>query len=252
MTFLHWTLLIGAGLSILPILFHLRSRRQPKKLVFPALRFVRETVVTAERGWKVKHWLLLSMRVLLVLLLAFALAAPRVHSNMLATYLSIGLVALLAVIASLVAIVAYATHRPKSILIVSGLIALVLWCASFLWGTSAWMYGPMPPTHSTSGPIAAAIIVDTSPTMDYQQANKSRLDVAKELGSWLIDRFPVESEIAIVGSERGARLSVDRTTVARQLTRLMSKASQLLCRNELLPPSIWFDPRNSNAVKSMS
>ncbi len=61
------------------------------------------------------------MRVLLVLLLAFALAAPRVHSNMLATYLSIGLVALLAVIASLVAIVAYATHRPKSILIVSGL-----------------------------------------------------------------------------------------------------------------------------------
>ncbi len=56
--------------------------------------------------------------------------------------------------------------------------------------------------------------------MDYQQANKSRLDVAKELGNWLIDRFPVESEIAIVGSERGARLSVDRTTVARQLTRL--------------------------------
>ena len=78
MTFLHVSLLLGSIASFAPILFHLLGKRQPKTLEFPAIRFVRKTAVEAQRGWSVKRWLLLLLRVLMVLVLVMALASPRV------------------------------------------------------------------------------------------------------------------------------------------------------------------------------
>ena len=51
MTFLHATLLAGLAVALVPILLHLTAKKPPQKLIFPALRFVRETAVHAERGW---------------------------------------------------------------------------------------------------------------------------------------------------------------------------------------------------------
>ena len=77
MTFLHVSLLAGSLLAIVPVALHMLGRRQPKALTFPAIRFVRQTAIQAQKGWAIKRWLLLSLRILLVLLAAVALASPR-------------------------------------------------------------------------------------------------------------------------------------------------------------------------------
>ena len=176
----------------------------------------------------------MTLRVLLVALIAFALAAPRVNSAMLGSYLSIGLIALLAILASLTALIAYGSRRPRSVWIASLLIAISLWIASFSWGGYAMLYGKTPLVQASSGPIAVAIVIDTSPSMDYRAVNKTRLEVAKEMGAWLIGTLAPESQIAIVTTEQGLRLSPDRVTAERQLSRvtLEGKASPLPSRIE--------------------
>ena len=103
MTFLHVSVLAGCLAALAPILFHMLGRRQPKTLEFPAIRFVKKTAVEAQRGWSVKRWILLALRVLMVLLLAAALAAPRVASGLFANSLLAGLLAILATLSSFAA-----------------------------------------------------------------------------------------------------------------------------------------------------
>ena len=98
MSFLHVSLLLGSIAALAPVFFHLLGRRQPKTLEFPAIRFVKKTAVEAQRGWSVKRWILLALRVLMVLLLAAALAAPRVASGLFANCLLAGLVSILALL----------------------------------------------------------------------------------------------------------------------------------------------------------
>ena len=104
MTFLHASLLLGGLLGLVPVVIHMLGRRQPKAIVFPAIRFVRQTAIQAQRGWSIKRWLLLALRVMLLGILAFAIASPRVQSGMFATYLMIGVVGLLALLATAVAV----------------------------------------------------------------------------------------------------------------------------------------------------
>ncbi|MCE2811205.1 MAG: BatA domain-containing protein, partial [Planctomycetaceae bacterium] len=111
MTFLHVSVLAGCLAALAPILFHMLGRRQPKTLEFPAIRFVKKTAVEAQRGWSVKRWILLALRVLMVLLLAAALAAPRVASGLFANSLLGGLLAILATLGSLAAMVLWGRKR---------------------------------------------------------------------------------------------------------------------------------------------
>ncbi len=220
MTFLHLSVLAGLALAGVPLVIHMLTRQQPKPMLFPALRFVRETVVVAERGWKVKHWLLLALRALIVGLAALMFASPRVHSAMLATYLSIGLLAILALLATSAALVAYASRRPWTVLLVTAILATALWVGTIAWGAMSIARGSAPPTQNSSGPIAAALVIDTSPTMDYRSSNETRMDAAKAMGKWVMNRFPLESQIAIVTRDQGLRLSQDRVTAERQLERV--------------------------------
>ncbi len=220
MTFMHASLLFGLALAGIPIAIHLLNKKQPKPILFPALRFVRETIVVAERGWRVKHWLLLILRVLLVLLLALAFAAPRVHSAMLATYVCIGLVGFFAVFASVVALAAFASRKSRGIQAATVLVAIGLWTVMLVWGGYAMASGKAPPAPNANGPIAVAFIIDTSPTMGYRSSNESRMDVVKSMTKWLINRLPPDSQLAIVTSDQRPRLSNDRVTAERQLDRI--------------------------------
>src|SRR5262245_38401276 len=78
MTFLYPLLLGGALLAGVPVLIHLMMRQKPKRLIFPALRFLQEKRKITTRKLKLRHFLLLALRILLVLLIVLALARPRV------------------------------------------------------------------------------------------------------------------------------------------------------------------------------
>ena len=85
MTFLNPWFLLGGVLAAVPILIHLWYRRRLKRMPFSTLRFLRKT--EAKRfGWlRLREWLILACRCLLVIFLFIALARPQVKSNLFGT-----------------------------------------------------------------------------------------------------------------------------------------------------------------------
>ncbi len=81
MGFLTPVLLAGAALVAVPVILHLVMRRQPRKLEFPALQFVRQRQEANRRQLNLRHWLLLALRCALVAGLAIALARPTLKGS---------------------------------------------------------------------------------------------------------------------------------------------------------------------------
>lgn len=81
MTFVQPLLLGGLLLAGLPVLFHLLMREKPKRLRFPAYRFLVERQHRNQQTLRLRHLLLLALRIVLIVLLALALARPRLSSE---------------------------------------------------------------------------------------------------------------------------------------------------------------------------
>jgi hypothetical protein len=79
--FINAGLLAGVGLAAVPVLLHLFLRQTPKRIIFPALRLVQERQRRSRRILRIKNWLLLLARIALVVLMALALARPRLWSK---------------------------------------------------------------------------------------------------------------------------------------------------------------------------
>ena len=76
MGFLTPALLAGGLLIAVPIALHLIMRRQPQRLEFPALQFIRQRQQANRRRFNLRHWLLLALRCAFIVGLAIALARP--------------------------------------------------------------------------------------------------------------------------------------------------------------------------------
>ena len=143
MTFLTMSLIAGGlAAAVIPVVLHLVMQGRPKSYEFPALRFIRQRLAANQRRFRLKHLLLLTLRVLLLVLLGVALARPTLR-----------------------------------------------WLAAGSFG-------------SQESPVAAVIVIDTSPRMGYIAANKTRLTEAQEHALWLLEQFPKDSRVAILGSQR--------------------------------------------------
>jgi hypothetical protein len=81
MSFIHPLLLGGLLLVGIPVLIHLIMQQKPKHLLFPAFRFLQQRHRTTARKLRLRHLLLLALRILLVALIALALARPRLFSE---------------------------------------------------------------------------------------------------------------------------------------------------------------------------
>src|SRR4051794_23480078 len=78
--FINGTLAFGAALAAIPVIIHLVMRQTPKRVVFPALRLIRQRHQRTTKRLRVKNWLLLLARMALVALMALALARQRISS----------------------------------------------------------------------------------------------------------------------------------------------------------------------------
>src|SRR4051794_37212495 len=81
MTFIHPILLGGLILVGLPVVLHLIMRQQPKRLIFPAFRFLQLRHRTNQRKLRLRHIILLALRMLLIALMCLALARPKLFSG---------------------------------------------------------------------------------------------------------------------------------------------------------------------------
>ncbi len=75
---------------------------------------------------------------------------------------------------------------------------------------------------SQEAPVAAALVFDAAPRMEYRHENHTRLEDARELGQWLLAQLPEQSEIAVVDTRLGATaaFAADRGAAKERITRL--------------------------------
>ncbi|MGN6133838.1 MAG: BatA domain-containing protein, partial [Aureliella sp.] len=227
MNFLHLSLLAGLGAMAVPVALHLLSRRQPKLITFPALRLVKHTVVHQRGSWQLRHFLLLLLRVGLFGAMAIALARPRVHSAMLTAAVGLGLVVAAAIFASLVALTAAVTRRGAAVWMPVAIIALGLWTAAGIWTGISLTSGPVVPSSDQSAPVAAALIVDTGPSLDYRAENAKRFEAAKEMADWILGQLPLDSRVGILTGAPIGALSLDPATAKGQIHVLQPQAAHI-------------------------
>src|SRR3972149_2264783 len=79
--FLYPVFLFGLAAASLPILIHLLNRRRLKRIRFPAVRFILLSQKRISRSYRLRHWLLLALRTLAVVLLVLLLANPIFHAG---------------------------------------------------------------------------------------------------------------------------------------------------------------------------
>ena len=79
MTFLNPAILIGLAAASIPILIHLLNLRKLKKIEFSTLNFLKELQKNKIRRVRLKQWLLLALRVLIILMIVTAFARPTLE-----------------------------------------------------------------------------------------------------------------------------------------------------------------------------
>jgi len=82
MTFLNPAFLFGLLAASIPVLIHLFNLRKLKKVEFSTLIFLKELQKNKIRKVKVKQWLLLLIRTLIILFLVLAFARPTLKSTL--------------------------------------------------------------------------------------------------------------------------------------------------------------------------
>ncbi|HPM84827.1 MAG TPA: BatA domain-containing protein [Candidatus Anammoximicrobium sp.] len=221
MAFVNFSLLFGGLLLALPIVLHLVMRQQPKQLIFPALRFVKQRQDANRRQLQLRHWLLLLLRCLAIAMLAAVLARPSVPSMALGDWILIGLVGTVLLLVGLLAVLALLQRRGRWVSGGFGLatVALALALAVMLHRTLA--RDESATIGNERAPVAAVLVFDTSPRMQYLRQNHTRLDQAREIAHWLIRQLPGDSEVAVVDSRPGgAAFAVDLAAAQRSIERL--------------------------------
>lgn len=142
-----------------PVVLHLIMRQQPRRLMFPPLRFIQARREANRRRLRLRHWLLLFLRCAAVACLALALARPSIQG-------------------------------------------------------SGWLGGQ-------EAPVAAALVIDTGPTMAYRRNGKPRIEDAREIALWLLKQLPPDSDVAVLASQSGPSVfAVDRAAAAAIVERM--------------------------------
>ena len=77
---------------------------------------------------------------------------------------------------------------------------------------------------SQEAPVAAALVFDVAPRMEYRHENKTRIEVARELGQWLLAQLPEQSEIAVIDTQigSGGMFLPDRGAAKDRIAHLLS------------------------------
>jgi Aerotolerance regulator N-terminal len=234
MTFLNLSLLAGAGFVLLPIVLHLLMKRQPKIMNFPALRFIKQRQVTNSQQLQIRHWLLLALRCALLAIAALALARPTVASAAVGSWFLAGGLSLAACFLIVLGLVALS--RNLGILWTGCAWLLALFClgGAFAYGVAA-QRETSPLIVSEEAPLAAAILVDTAPHMEYKQDNRTRLELAQETAVWLLHELPRDSEVAMLDSSATHyAFSVDMPAAEKSAERL-----RIAANTQTLPNVLW-------------
>ncbi len=238
-------LFLGSLFVAAPIIVHLATRQRPRHIEFPALRFVQQSRAQNQRRLQLRQWLLLLLRCAVVLALAAALARPSVPTNALGQWGAFALFFSATVLLTLVFAVALTHADQRLAAMVAGALAIVtlLGAGYYLWRSLQTGEGRI--IGDEEAPIAAVLLFDTSPRMQYVRENQTRLEAGGETGLWLLEQLPRGSQAAIADAHPGsivfspdlstARAAIQRlriTNTPRPLAEKLQAAIRLLAASE--------------------
>ena len=105
---------------------------------------------------------------------------------------------------------------------------------------------------SQEAPVAAALVFDCAPRMEYRQSNETRLQVARKTGLWLLSQLPPDSRVAVLDTKAGRSVfQIDRGAAKQRIERLdivpnslpltsvVGQAFRLLGKSELTRKEIY-------------
>lgn len=216
MSILHPALLAGLGLALIPVLLHLLLRAKPKRLVFPALRLIRQNRRQNVRRMQLRHLWLLLLRILVIVLIVTALSRPSLPAanyglvwyEWLLLVLIIGICA-----AAYIGILSWWKKQswPRNQLLtrrsmlrgsvgVTTVALLMLGVGlPYIRRVSAEIKSPLP--HMAENvPVAAVFLFDISPSMSYREGNQTRLQQAQQIARDHLSRLPGGSKVAVTGT----------------------------------------------------
>jgi hypothetical protein len=174
MTFVYPLLLGGLALVGIPVLLHLIMRQKPKHLPFPAIRFLLQRKRTNQRRLKLRHLLLLALRMFLLAAICLALARPKIFSERL--------------------------------------------------------------NLTSDRPVAAALVFDSSFSMEYGAGGQNRLEEAKRRSLELLADLPQGSRVAIFDTaESGGEWLPSLSQARERINNLELRAANYPVTSQLTP-----------------
>lgn len=214
---------VGGVMLSVPVLIHFLMKPKPIEVDFPALRFLQEKSLVSKSRSRLRHFLLLVLRCLLIGLAALALAGPAVASQQFGKWITFGGMSGLAAILGLIFAMSLFSGVANKLL--NGVLGVCLAAALLLVGWSAWQLLDDESTGQLTGdsgdPVSALIVLDTAPTMQYELNNENRLAKAKSIATWLVKQFPTGSQICISAPDGDrAFFSVDQGAANRRIDSL--------------------------------
>jgi hypothetical protein len=216
MTFINLSLLLGLGLAAVPVAVHLMMRSRPKKIEFPALRLLTARRTTNARRMKLRHLLLLLLRIAVLVAIVLALTRPSLPP---ARYrlLWYEWLLLLSVIAAAALAYRFLSHKlaagePASFVlreqlarlragtVVAGILTVFL-IVGLPWGLRVRAEAQSPRSDLAEDiPVAAVFVFDTSTSMSYRHESVTRLEHAKQVASDHLQGMPHGSRVAVTGT----------------------------------------------------
>eukprot|EP00913_Durusdinium_trenchii_P019521 g18351.t1 len=221
--FINGPVLALTALAAIPIILHFLLRNKPKKLIFPALRLLQMRKKQNVRKMRLRHIWLLLLRILVILLLVFAIARPTLPSadytpNMLETITILALVAVCAAVYFGVLFLWRRRQMPPHVFAyrrtilrggTGGALALLL-LLLFVWPYSNRVFAELTSPVSNSDrnlPVSAVYLFDCSLSMSYETGNdqqnerNTRLKVAAGIATRQHASFRTGSRVAVASTD---------------------------------------------------
>ncbi len=187
----------------IPVLLHLTGRAKPVTHKFPAMRFILKSQKSSTRALRIKHLLILLLRMLALAMLVFTLARPLTGTGVISA--AWGVSGLLIAVLTGVSL-----FRREYILAAVGIVALAALQQS---------YPEDSPGSRQSVRGDFVLVLDRSLSMGFQEPDGTRFDLAKKQALDLLDRLAPEARVALVFADQTAERVQGRLTYRHDAVR---------------------------------
>lgn len=254
MEFLAAPLLWGLGAAGLPVLIHLLGRPKPLPHRFPALRFILRSQRSSARALRLKHFLVLALRIAALVFIALALARPICGGP---TFSACG-VALGAVVAALALWALFSREYA------AGALGLLLVLALYL---------SFPGQAANAPPVLRGdyvLVMDQSMSMSYVEPGGMRFDLARQEALQVLDRLAPDARAGLILATENAERAQGRLTYRHEAVRrklaeakatgqgldlgaALQAAREILLRDHAAGPAavLLFTDLQANAVNAL-